>query len=397
MTRRLPLTWNPAWFHCGASLWCLAAKIAYVATARVGAVLGLLTGATTRSRVLTWAASPRTLAQVCKQLELPASVAGTLALRADPTDLEQRQRINLGLRWCPDCLASWYHTAKFQDRRIRLCPWHRVRLRETCPHCARAVDPFGRPWRCGHCGKPLVADPEHWLSGFKTKPEHDGVWPTNLPVATLAYEEHEHGVLCRPDPDGELSLKAHGRYLDYWQQAQLYESVSALWDSILNDHRDCALKEPYGYYPHYYNLDFSCPVAAAGRAVFGQMALDGAMRGEWVHEAVSQTAYVTFPARETVSLEVRRALLRELPRAWLADSLMLFGEAARLGRTSARWEPHPAAFQGRTLVQPWLNGAELVTKRPASWLAATAAFSAENCPNRKALPGSWDPLKLLLA
>lgn len=395
--RKLPLTWNPAWFHHGASLWCLAAKIAHVATARVGAVLGLLTGATEQSRVLAWAADRKTISQVCEQLELPDKAATTLALRADSASLEQRQHINLGLRWCPECLASWYHTARFQDRRIRLCPWHRVRLRETCPYCTRSIDPFGRPWRCDHCSQPLVADPEHWLSGFKTKPGHDGLWPLPVPAAILAYEEHEHGVLCRPDKDGELSLKAHGRYLDFWQHAQLYESASALWDSILRDHRDCALQEPYGYYPHYYNLDFTCPVAAAGRAVFGQMALDGAMRGAWSHQSVVQTAYVTLPARGAVSLEVRRALLRELPRAWLADSLMLFGEASRLGRTSARWEPHPEAFQGKTLVQPWLNGAELVTKRPASWLTATAAFSAENCPNRKALPGSWDPLKLLLA
>lgn len=397
MKRRLPFIWNPGWFHPGLSLWCVAAKIAHVATARVGAVLALLAGVSEQERIRTWVTARKTAARVCEDLELPSTAARTLGLRADTTDLEQRQHISLALRWCPQCLATWYHSPRFQDRRIRLCPWHRVRLRETCPHCARAVDPSGRPWRCDHCGKPLVADPEHWLSGFKTKPEHDGIWPTNLPAAILAYEEHEHGVLCRPDEDGELTLKAHGRYLDFWQHAQLYESASALWDTVLRDHRECALREPYGYYPHYYNLDFTCPVAAAGRAVFGQMALDGAMRGTWSPQAAAPTAYMTLPAPGTVSLEVRKALLRELPRAWLADSLMLFGEAARVGRTSARWEPHPAAFQGKTMLQPWCKGAELVTKRPTSWLAATAAFSAEKCPNRKALPGTWDPLKLLLA
>lgn len=392
-----PLSWNPAWFHRGASLWCLAAKIAYVATSRVGAVVKRLAGASEDSRVRIWTLQQATVELAREQFDLAAEDARSLMLPANPGSLEQRQHTSLALRWCPECLSSWFHCVKFQDRRVRLCPWHRVRLLDACPHCARAVDPLGLPWRCSHCGNSLVDDPEHWLSGLKRPPGHDGRWPSRVPTSLLGYQELKHGVRCLPDVAGdELLTAAHRRGLEYWQLAQLYESSAALWDSVLCQHKSCAFKEKYGYQTQHFNLEFACPVAAAGIAVFSQMSLPHSLTGEWPNSRVIASAYQTLPPPGTVPLEVRKALLRELPRAWLADALMVFGEAARVGRTSARWEPHPAAFQAKALTTRGSNGAQIVTKRPESWLAATAAFSAEMCPNGKATSADLSGLKLLL-
>jgi len=68
-------------------------------------------------------------------------------------------------------------------------------------------------------------------------------------------------------------------------------------------------------------------MAAAARAVFGQMNLDGAVKGEWPRHHITPHADVTLPRGwGTLPQEVRAALLREIPRAWLADALLLFGE-----------------------------------------------------------------------
>jgi hypothetical protein len=396
MRTRLPFSWNPAWFHAGASLWCLAAKVAYVATARVEAVLKLLTGADEHGRTRAWVASKDADDIVQRQFELTSAEARALFLHAKAHDLEERQHINIGLRWCPSCLASWYHHPKFQDRRVRRCPWHNERLRDVCQHCSRAIDPLGRPWRCGHCSKPLVANPETWLTGFKTRPDHDGRWPRSLPTSMVAYKERERGVLCMPDVDEEVALASHSRAVDYWTHAQLYESTAALWDTVLRDHHECALEDTNVYNRHYYWQSFGCPVAAAARTVFGQMYLGRTLDGVWPTQCTVRSAFNSLATDGPVSLEVRRAMLRELPRAWLADALLLFGEVARTGRLKARWEPHPDAVWAKTMSLSGSFTPQLVTKRPTKWVEATVAFTAELCPDGKATRRTRDALKILL-
>jgi hypothetical protein len=365
----------------------------------VAPVLSTLAGVDEASRALTWVPGPRGVGKVRDQFELDVDAARALFLPLNRDELEERQHISLGLRWCPTCLEHWYHSARFQDRRIRYCPWHDDLLLEGCPECGRAVDPLGRPWRCGFCGAALVEDPKHWLTAFKTEPGHDGRWPRRLRRSYLNYEETEEGVRCLPDSEQVRTSFPEGspRAPEFWMQARLYESATALWDTVLREHRQCALDEPYGYYPDYYTLAFKCPVAAAARAVFGQMNLDGAVKGEWPRHHLTPHADVSLPRGwGALPPEVLAALLREIPRAWLADALLLFGEVARAGRTVARWEPHAHAFQAKTAVRPGVNGVQLVTKRPESWLRATSLFCGECCPNGKASTGHWDPLKLLL-
>jgi hypothetical protein len=199
-----------------------------------------------------------------------------------------------------------------------------------------------------------------------------------------------------PDIDEEVALTSHSRAIDYWAHAQLYESTAALWDTVLRDHQECALEDTNVYNRNYYWQRFGCPVAAAARTVFGQMNLAHTLRGEWPTNCTVRSAFNSLAACGTVSLEVRRAMLRELPRAWLADALLLFGEVARAGRLKARWEPHPDAVWAKTIPGSWPLRAQTVTKRPVGWVCATVAFTAENCPNGKASPHGWDALQLLL-
>ncbi len=396
---RLPFSWNPAWYHPGASLWCLAAKLAYVGTARVAPVVAKLVGADAPHRVLTWVSSTKSIDVAREQFGLDADSARTLFLCLNHQELEERQHISLGLRWCPTCLGRWYHSVRFQDRRIRCCPWHGDRLLEGCPKCGRAVDPLGRPWHCDFCSAALAEDPEHWLAGLKAAPGHDGKWPRRAPPGLLNYEESEDGVICLPDsgPVSTAFPEGSPRAPEFWMQARLYESAASLWDTVLREHWQCALDEPYGYYRDHYSLAFKCPVAAAARAVFGQMNLDGVAKGDWPRHYVTPHADATLPQGwGTLPLAVLAAMLREIPRAWLADAFLLFGEVARAGRTVARWEPHAHAFQAKTALQSGANGPQVVTKRPESWLRATSLFCGECCPNGKAFTGHWDPLKLLL-
>jgi len=217
-----------------------------------------------------------------------------------------------------------------------------------------------------------------------------------VPERDLSYRELEHGVWCRPDPDGEKLHDAHPRALERWQLAQLFESTNALWDSVLREHRQCGLNELYGDYKTFRHLEYVCPVAAAARAVFGSMNLDGALQGGWPTQTLPLAAYLTLPRPNTVSLEVRRAMLRELPRAWLADALILFGEMARVGRRRVIWEPHPDAFSLKTFAPQGPNRAETVTKRPVKWLEEAVRFTAAGCPNVKTVNRNPPDIDLLL-
>jgi hypothetical protein len=251
-------------------------------------------------------------------------------------------------------------------------------------------------WRCGHCSKRLVEDPEHWLSGLKTPPGHSGLLPAKVPDAMLGYSTTEHGVLCYPDPDGESRISRLRSGLLAWQEAQLWESAAAVWDTVLASHHECVAHETYGYSKQYYRVVFRCPLVAAARAVFCELGVQDVMTGGWPVSPMNITGYAWLPPPETVSLEVRRAVLRELPRAWLADAGLLFGEAARAGRDKARWEAHPDALVAKTTPTSGLNGAETVTIRPVRWLEAAMAFSGQHCPNRKTAPPSKSDLRALL-
>ena len=393
MKRRLEFTWNSAWFHPGASLWSIAAKVAFLGDATVGAVLQLLLESNSTSRCRLWAADATLRETIAGQFDLARRDVEAMFFDIDSENLEQRQHLSSSLRWCPKCIEQRYHCTAFQDRRRRCCPWHDVRLLDSCPHCAYPVDPFARPWHCGRCKSALVVEPENWLADFKLHPVHDGVLSPVIPPAQLAYEEHTHAVVCMPDSEGESLLEWHPDGLGRWQQGQLFESAAALWDTVLSDHRACGEDELFGDYGTYSRQEFKCPVAAAARAVFMPLGVEDALQGRWNTFRISSRVYDLIPRPGTVSLEVRRALLRELPRAWLADALLLLGQAVRAERSKVVWKPDVDAFSPKTTSD---MGLETVTKRPTDWLDAAVDFAACGCVKAEFRKRSTSGLRLLL-
>jgi hypothetical protein len=379
-----PFIWNRCWHHAGASLWCLAVKIADASLIPAREILSWLVAASNENRMAVWFPSEEGRLRVERALELDAADTAALFIATGEVAAE-RQHVALALRWCPECAVSRYHSAKFQDRRVRRCPWHGARLRETCDQCGRAVDPLGKAWTCGYCGRQLSAQLTDWLNDFKVAPDHDGHWPASLPREFSAYEQIEGGMLCLPDPAGFSELRAHYRAQEYWDHAQLFESASALWDSVLADHRECAAFEMHGYSPFLFEPTFECPVAAAAISVFGQMQLQGARAGDWPKLPAVPLLEWQLKASAPFTLEVRKAFLRELPRAWLADALLQFGEVARQGRFRADWWPSKTAFNPHIVVDSGsVHDAHFLKMTTDLWLKSAVGFASVKCKRKPA-------------
>lgn len=378
-------SWNPRWLAAGASLWCVAAKAAYVTTCTVGTVLRALVGASETSRLPTWAASNIERANVAAKLDVARETVDEMFLDSPPGDLERRARISLQLRWCPECAKQWYHCVHFQDRRVLRCPWHGSLLFEGCSKCGRPVDPLGKPWQCAFCGTQLAPHLDDWVRLLKSAPGHAGAWPSKLAASHSAYVERHGELRCHGGDLGRAQFDGRDWALRYWQQGQLYESGCALWDSVLADHKDCYADEPGGYMPQYYSQGFVCPVAAAAGAVLGS--LGGCMEapGLWPRTALPTMADGTLPWPESVSFELMRGMLRELPRRWLVDALMLFGDLAAAERSTGRWEP-AAGPLFKSLTGRGVGSSEPVLLQilPAEQLLNAKSYAAVSCPRHPA-------------
>ncbi len=63
------------------------------------------------------------------------------------------------VRFCPDCLATGFHSSFFQIDALRTCPLHGVPLQEKCANCGASTPPFAvvkglfdEPFHCIQCG-----------------------------------------------------------------------------------------------------------------------------------------------------------------------------------------------------------------------------------------------------
>ena len=334
---RLP--WNPAWMTKGASLWSIASKIGYACGVSSGDILRAMLGADFDRRLPIWTPKRSVAIAVARHLELQSPDG--LFLADFSRDFHQRENINLAVRWCPECLRGWHHTVRFQDVRIRRCPWHDAPLLEVCPRCARAVDPLGPPFRCQACGLSLAPEPLDWLTDFKRAPDHEGMWPSSLESRQLfhADEAESSKVSCYIDDSDSAAPAAHPRAFEHWEVSRLFESNCSLWDSLLADHRGCLARESVGWAPQYYQHEFACPIVAAATVVFGTTSAFSEEQGTWPNRltAIPQI-HSSLPDVGLHHQNVRRLLLRQLPRVWLRDALLLFGDVARMGRSHARWE-----------------------------------------------------------
>jgi transcriptional regulator with XRE-family HTH domain len=68
--------------------------------------------------------------------------------------------------WCECCFQAWlqakqpiYEPLLWTMQAVSICPYHRRKLRDECPHCARRIGPLdwrSRPGYCSHCERALV-------------------------------------------------------------------------------------------------------------------------------------------------------------------------------------------------------------------------------------------------
>lgn len=387
--------WNPLWYVSGASLWCLAAKAAYVTSCAVGTVLRSLVGASESFRLPTWAAGKLERVHVVTQLDLPPETVDELFLGEEPMGLERRAHVSLQLRWCPECAKRWYHSIHFQDRRVLRCPWHDCVLHEGCSRCGRPIDPLGMPWHCGFCGTHLAPHLDNWVALLKAPPGHSGAWPLTLLASHVAYAEEQSRVLCLGGNAGLAQFDGREWAVRYWQQGQLFEAGCALWDTVLSDHRDCFADEPGGYMPQYYSQGFVCPVAAGAGAVLGSLGGCSESAGVWPRTALPAQADGTLPWPGSVSFELMRVMLRELPRRWLVDGLLLFGDLAAAKRSTGRWEPTEGpAFSYSTDWAVGSLGPDLLQTLPVAQLLNAKSYAAVCC-SRHPAESVLDPQALL--
>lgn len=134
------LVWRPQWHRPGESFWSLLNKLSFANDAPVHTVLAYLVGSAKALRAMTLTVEPRVAARICEALGLALSCAAQLFAGVRPVPLDVRQWLQIGLRWCPQCLEAGFHSNVFQDWRALKCPWHGCEVLD-CPRCRCAVDP----------------------------------------------------------------------------------------------------------------------------------------------------------------------------------------------------------------------------------------------------------------
>jgi hypothetical protein len=368
------LPWTPKWEIPGSSMWCLAAKAAFAGTASMTSVLEQLVGATTQDRLPIHAPS----------VDVAAHAARALALRGEPacwfTDIAPagylgRQRIHLALKFCPQCMDHWFHSAVFQVAGLDTCPWHGCRLHERCPHCSRAIDPLGpEPWQCAACHRMFAPEPADWLNDFKRQPGHSGVLHRNLLRSEwfdCEADQDADGWICHRQEGLERMEQqgyVQGFLYDHWHTLIAFEEACTLWDTLLADHRECAAEEPMAVSGGQYNVvEFKCPVAASAFSAFGWLGVRSQLAGEWQRHQCRDFG-ADYGALARTPTRLRKALVRDLTRVALLDALNVFGRVATVGRWRTRWD-------GPTLLPPWSSG-DRNELQDVIHLKATVSFSA---------------------
>lgn len=324
----IPLPWTPRWYVEGISLWALAARIAFVSTATILTVLEYLVGASRAHRALLWFGSRGTIARVGEQLYLPPQWSSATFCSQGPLQLHEREHYRLALRWCPQCLASWYHSPLFQDARVAECPAHKVPLLERCLYCSRFVDPLAiRPWSCAECRKPLADLPGDWSVGFTTD---------CVPVVAA---ERQHVPWRRADDGASLWVGADGTQVfsddQYETNMWLFEQLSALWDHIAGGHRQCAHGEAIASMGQYSGARaFTCPVASAFLQAGLAMGIEPEPLAKWPSFRGSTPLWA---ADRSVPAGAQPLVAREQLRLFILDALEHLGSVARKGWSEAFW------------------------------------------------------------
>lgn len=362
----IPLPWTPRWYCAGISLWALAARIAFVSTATILTVLEYLVGATKMHRAPIWFGSRSTIARVGQELQLPPQWSAAAFCCSSALPFTEREHYRLALRWCPQCLSSWYHSPHFQDARVLECPVHKVALLERCPHCSRAVDPLAmRPWECPECRQPLAQRPRDWRFGFVDPCEH------------VSCVERVDVRWRRADAGASVWIAGGpGRAADndpYELDTGVFEYMSALWECFAGEHRQCAQHEHAAAMGQYSAFEFRCPVAAAFLQAGLAMGVEAEPRGGWP----SYRRYLG-GWRPDYSLPgwARPLVAREQLRLFVLSALLKLTSASRRGWSEAIWQPEDAVLAKTTTTSRGLFVADVASDED---LLKAIRLAAESC------------------
>lgn len=384
------LVWNPQWHHPHESMWSVLFKVAFASQVSPAALAGRWMEDAQRRRISATLPTAMDAVRTCEALHLGASTSQDLFADIWDGTLQQRERYQLRMRWCPECAKSWFHSPLFQQWRRSRCPWHGVPLIDSCPKCGRIADPLAEsPWKCMHCGLEHAPRTD-WLALFKRPIDALSSTPRNwfrhsedavLPGGSVEYRLLETGDAQRESP-AEDFMRHHR-----WLAGIAFEEASALLDSLLGEHRACVEGESMMSLTQYQVVDFRCPVAAA--AVFVAVlagAETEALRRWPPHGKSGYTSQISVD----IAAVVHRAptwlcpmLVREFVRSALLKGLRLFTGLAEDGRRSLVWRNFnvpPASWQ--------LKDCDLVLVRPAvttEELCAAVLAAGAMCPNVEAV------------
>jgi hypothetical protein len=373
----IPLPWTPRWYGAGISLWALAARIAFVSTAAILTVLEYLVGATKTHRAPIWFGSLGTIARVGQELQLPAQWSAASFCSPGALPLIEREHYCLALRWCPQCLSSWYHSPHFQDTRVLECPVHKVALLERCPHCSRAVDPLAmRPWSCPECRQSLAQSPEDWRYDF-------------VELSAPVLQARRADVPWRRSDAGASVWIARGSAHDagldaYETDMGVYEYMSVLWECFAGEHRQCAQHEHSAAMGQYSSFEFQCPVAAAFLQAGLAMGVEPEPRGLW---PAYRRYHVGWRADYSLPGWARPQLAREQLRLFVLSALLKLTSASRGGWSEAIWVREHAALVKTTTTSRGLFLSELASDDD---LLKACRLAAESCRRLQASnPGAF--------
>lgn len=337
------LPWSASWYQAGMSLWAVACKIAFASTADVKSVLSFLVGASAAGRGPMLFRRAEVVRRVTADLGLTAEQGDDLFLGPPPKSLYDREHARFGLRWCPECLVNWYHSARFQDAQLRLCPWHQCRILNECPYCSRIIDPLGaQPWTCSACHKTLAAPPTNWLENFKARPMRPEVL---LPGTRLLEQRAPDGqsVWCPIDTNFVAPATASDMYdSGYWRMSFMFEDACAVWETAAAGHRECIHCEPQSIMTQYESAPFKCPVAAGMLQATSQSGVRTEERGEWQRWRALPTAEWNALAPSELPLSLVPVFMREVGRLRMVDAIQKLSELAESGRDRSFWRM-PAA------------------------------------------------------
>lgn len=339
------LIWNSSWDFEGLSSWAVANKIASATTLPPAVVLTELVRATTATRIKVWADS-KAAQGFSTVMGLSPKVAARRFVESSTNvddNLRWRERYRLAVRWCPECLHYWYHTALFQDTRLRRCPWHGHLLNDHCVHCGRSIDPLGedpgprdpqpmQAWCCSACKKPIQRLPSDWLEDFKEDPGHDGKLPEGLALGARAYEElPDGGRRLHPDPRNE---RRHSAHRSGWLGTYYFEEAAALLDTWLAPHRECVDDQLS------FEGTFKCPVAAAFEAVFTTFGVQ--MRHATWPSWKDREGFFDLPGLGARPHWQQALVARDIVKALLVHALELYADLALVNRRVRVWSVNDA-------------------------------------------------------